>query len=551
MTEGRRRGRRPPSIRVRHVTGKGGKNATVVARPTLALADRPLKTGERVMKGSTLKRCDCRDLATGRQYLVSAPKDGKPDRRCPQRRRKGHGSWVARYDAPRGADQKRHQVTLPGRFATQAEAEVALAEALTGSHQGVPIADRQATVGEYITSWLAGRTAIRASTAASYERHLDIYVKPGIGHIRLGDLRSTDLEQLYAAMRQIGPTLPAKPTPMLQRIVEARHDRVRSRRRPSEATIRRVHATISAALGRAVKSQRLARNVATFVEFGDVSAPKAVVWTEAAIREWKRTGKRHKVAVWTPELTGAFLDFAANDDLAVLWRLIALRGLRRGEALGLGWPDVDLDRGTITVRRALVTINHKVSWTEPKTKHGARVVHLDQSTVAALRAHRAGQVHRVLRSGNDLVFADVEGQPLNPDGVSQRFERLVARYGLPPVRLHDLRHGAATIGLSAGISMKTISELLGHSTVSFTADRYTSVTDEVGFAAAESLAAIVPRAVPDAAGSAAVCPPGARLGTNRTPEQTAARASAQVRGGGVAGARTQDRRIMRSFQAIF
>jgi len=70
----------------------------------------------------------------------------------------------------------------------------------------------------------------------------------------------------------------------------------------------------------------------------------------------------------------------------------------------------------------------------------------------------------VLSSSNDLVFATVDGQPLNPDGVSQRFERLVARSGLPPVRLHDLRHGAAAIGLSAGVSMKAISEQLGHAT---------------------------------------------------------------------------------------
>lgn len=70
----------------------------------------------------------------------------------------------------------------------------------------------------------------------------------------------------------------------------------------------------------------------------------------------------------------------------------------------------------------------------------------------------------MLSSSNDLVFATVDGQPLNPDGVSQRFERLVARSGLPPVRLHDLRHGAATIGLSAGVSMKAISEQLGHAT---------------------------------------------------------------------------------------
>jgi len=115
---------------------------------------------------------------------------------------------------------------------------------------------------------------------------------------------------------------------------------------------------------------------------------------------------------------------------------------------------------------------------------------------------------------------------------------------LPPVRLHDLRHGAATIGLSAGVSMKAISEQLGHATLAFTADRYTSVTDEVGLAAAESVAAIVPRAVPAAAGSAPVCPPRARLGTNRATERIAARASTQVKGSGAAGARTQDRRIM-------
>src|SRR5450432_2981200 len=495
------------------------------------------------MKGSTFKRCDCRDPATGRQYVVSAPKAGEPDRRCPRRRTKGHGSWVARFDAPRGSDGKRRQVTLPERFATQADAEVALAEALTGTHQGVPIADRQITVGDYLTGWLSGRTAIRPSTAASYERHLDIYVKPGIGHIRLGDLRSTDLEQLYTAMRQIGPELPAKPSEMLRRITAARHDPAHTRRRPSEATIRRTHAVISVALARAVRQQMLARNVASFIEFGDVSAPKPVVWTDAAIREWKRTGTRHKVAVWTPELAGAFLDFVAHDDLAVCWRLITLRGLRRGEALGLTWPDVDFERSSITIRRALTAINHKVTWTSPKTKHGARLVHLDRGTVDALRDHRAAQVHRVLRASNDLVFATVEGLPLNPDGVSQRFERLVARSGLPPVRLHDLRHGAATIGLSAGVSMKTMSEQLGHATYAFTADRYTSVTDEVARAAAESVAAIIPRAAPATSSSPAVCPPRARIRTNRAVERRAAKVSSQIRGGAACQSRTDDLRI--------
>jgi hypothetical protein len=198
----------------------------------------------------------------------------------------------------------------------------------------------------------------------------------------------------------------------------------------------------------------------------------------------------------------------------------------------------------------LTAINHQVTWTSPKTKHGARLVHLDRGTVEALREHRAARAHGVLGAANDLVFATIDGLPLNPDGVGQRFERLVVRSGLPPVRLHDLLHGAATIGLSAGVSMKAIGEQLRHATLAFTADRYTSVTDEVGLVAAEGVAAIVPRAVPAAASSAPMCPPGARLGTNRAAERTAARAPVQVYASGAAGARTQDRRIMRSLKAL-
>ena len=109
-----------------------------------------------------------------------------------------------------------------------------------------------------------------------------------------------------------------------------------------------------------------------------------------------------------------------------------------------------------------------------------------------LRAHRAAQVHCALRQTN-FVFATVTGEQLNPDGVSQRFERLIARSGLPPVRLHDLRHVAATLGLSAGVAMKTVSEQLGHSSIKITSDIYSSVTAEVAHDAAERTAAIVPR----------------------------------------------------------
>ena len=169
--------------------------------------------------------------------MLSVPKGGEPDRRCPRRRTKDHGTSVARYDAPRGSDGKRRQVTLPERSSTEAEA--ALAKALTGSHQGVPIADRQIAIADYFTSWLASRTAIRPSAAASYAAIVDIYVKPGIGHIQLGDLRSTDIEQLFAVIRQLAPRLPERPSPMLQRITAARRDRPDGRRTRCRVRIER------------------------------------------------------------------------------------------------------------------------------------------------------------------------------------------------------------------------------------------------------------------------------------------------------------------------
>jgi integrase len=437
---------------------------------------------ERPMKGSTFKRCGCRD-ESGKQLGV----------RCPKLNGRGHGSWWARFDAPPAADQKRTQLRI-GPYPTKAEAEAALAESVDRTNKGAPLGDRTITFGAYLRQWLSGRVALRPSTASNYTRHIDIYLEPGLGHVRLIDLRAFDFEELYRAMRQIGPTLPARPSQTLLRITAARKDPAGCRRKPSEATIRRVHATALVALGEAMRREMIARNPGQYVEFGNTDSPRAVVWTPERVAEWKRTGKRHPVAVWTAAQYGQFLDFAAADDLYAMWHLIGMRGLRRGEAVGLSWEDVDLDRGVIAIRRTLTNVNHRPVWGAPKSKYGDRLVSLDSGTVEVLRTHRAAQVHRALRQTN-LVFASATGEQLNPDGVSQRFERLIARSGLPPVRLHDLRHVAATLGLSAGVAMKTVSEQLGHSSIKITSDIYSSVTAEVAHDAAERTAAIVPRKI--------------------------------------------------------
>jgi Phage integrase family len=91
------------------------------------------------------------------------------------------------------------------------------------------------------------------------------------------------------------------------------------------------------------------------------------------------------------------------------------------------------------------------------------------------------------------VFTREDGSALHPEYVSRHFERLARNAGLPPVRLHDLRHGAATLALAGGADLKTVSEMLGHSTFSITADTYASVLPKVARSAAEAAARLVPR----------------------------------------------------------
>ncbi len=126
----------------------------------------------------------------------------------------------------------------------------------------------------------------------------------------------------------------------------------------------------------------------------------------------------------------------------------------------------------------------------PKSAAARRTLALDAATVAVLRAYRAT---RPPMRDESLFFVAPDGQAWHPDTVSRRFRRLLATTTLPPVRLHDLRHGTATLSLGAGVDIKVVQATLGHSTVALTADTYPSVLPDVDRAAAEAVAALMPR----------------------------------------------------------
>jgi len=225
-------------------------------------------------------------------------------------------------------------------------------------------------------------------------------------------------------------------------------------------------------------------NPALFVELPSAKAPKARVWTDERVARWKATKEiPSPVMVWTPAHTGEFLDHAsdADDRLYALYHLIAFRGLRRGEACGLHWDDLDLDAKTLTVRWQIVQHGWATAMDTPKTDGSDATIALDTETIAALRAHRSRQRRERLAAGpawqhTGLVFTMVIGGPLHPADVTDRFHFLVAQAGLPPIRLHDLRHGAATLALAAGTDLKVVQEMLGHADLG-TTELYTHVSD--------------------------------------------------------------------------
>jgi integrase len=195
---------------------------------------------------------------------------------------------------------------------------------------------------------------------------------------------------------------------------------------------------------------------------------------------------------------------AEQSRLHPAWTLLAMTGMRRGEALALRWRNVDLDAATLSVRRSAGVVRVKgegASIAEGGTKSGKpRVIDLDASTVAILRAHRKASGGMALQLARDdaLVFADQEGRHLHPERFTRSFQDDVARCrkaigedALPVIRLHDLRHTHATLLLAKGVPVKVVSERLGHASPTITFQVYAHVLPASQRDAAELFASLV------------------------------------------------------------
>ena len=208
--------------------------------------------------------------------------------------------------------------------------------------------------------------------------------------------------------------------------------------------------------------------------------------------------ERREMHVLSGAQVNALLDATRDDPHGPLWTVLLTTGLRPSEALALKWADLDLGRGDLRVVRKLRRPANGSTWVleDCKTAKGRRVVPLIPLAVDALTRHRDRQQVERLIAGEGyreagFVFADPRGNPLRADGLYKyHWQPMLKRLNLPPVRLYDARHSAATMLLESGVPMKVVQEVLGHSSMAVTADVYSHVTPAFKRQAADALAGL-------------------------------------------------------------
>ncbi|PYS81721.1 MAG: site-specific integrase [Acidobacteria bacterium] len=319
---------------------------------------------------------------------------------------------------------------------TRKEAEKYLNVALRDKDLGIFVEPVSITLKDYLKKWLeaAARPRVSRRTADGYAALLDRYITEPLGKLRLDRLQPLDVQKVYGEMQARGL---------------------------SARVVRHTHSALHNALKQAVKWNMIARNPSDFVELPKVPHKERLVLS--------------------PDDALEFLNAADVMPQGLIFEFALLSGMRPEEYLALQWSDVDFERRTATVRRALV--RHKKSWSfeEPKTARSRRTVSLPVPLLKKLAAHKRQQAEVRLKLGaawhaHDLVFCGEAGTPHSIPNLTYRYFRpILTKAKLLRIRLYDLRHSCATLLLIAEENPKVVSERLGHSTIVLTLDTYSHV----------------------------------------------------------------------------
>jgi len=392
-------------------------------------------------RGRVYRRCGCRD--THRRQLGA---------HCPRLLTDTHhGTWTFAVDIP--TPHHRRTTVRRGGFTSPEAAQAALRTFLEGEAGGFN-ADPNQTVADYLHTWLTAKALVlKPTTMARYRDYVHNDLVPAFGSLRLDDLRHRHISAFVTGQLAAGR---------------------------GRTTLYRCLATLSSALGDAVRQHRLAHNPASPQALRRPPAPERRIWTA------------HEAA--------RFLQYCheADPDMADLFEFLIGTGLRKGEALGLHWDDVHLTERVLYVRCTLSALdNNRLVITAPKTRSSKNWVAISPRVAATLQ-HRARSTARAHSNPSapftGLVFCRPDGRPLRPGAVLDRLRHLSEEAGVPRVTVHDLRHLAATLTITAGVPLTVVSKTLRHSTLSTTANVYSHLTQQAAREAVDTIEHTLTRA---------------------------------------------------------
>ena len=327
-----------------------------------------------------------------------------------------------------------------------------LREAQRQAHAGQLVLGRDQSVALYLERWLtdAVRHSVRPKTYEDY----DLCVRRLLPYIGRGRIRALTPEQIQHGLGAL-----------LERGLAPR-------------TVRQVHMVLRRALKQAVLWRLLASNPSDAVK-----PPRA---------------DRKELRILNEEEIRRLIAVTKGTRQHTLWVLLATTGCRLGEGLGLRWSDIDFQNSTASIRRSLQRQRGVgLTFVEPKSARSRRTVPLPKETLAVLAEHRRDRDRDRIEAGDlwqetGLVFTTPTGGPRNPRNLTGPFHVALKRANLPRVRIHDLRHSAATHLLTKGVHPKVVQDLLGHSTIAITLDTYSHVMPALAKEASSHLSSLLP-----------------------------------------------------------
>jgi|SRR5579872_553801 len=348
------------------------------------------------------------------------------------------GWWLVVDDNGGQSKRKRRWINLnpvgqPQKVRTKKEADIEAGRIMQELREGT-YCQCSSTVADLLDRWIEDhKWKVHTRSLDRYRTIATKHLKPALGQIMLRDLRSRHVRGFYAQARDAGV---------------------------SSGVVRYCHITLHAALKYAMQNDMLKHNVADSVE--KPKQPKA------------------EIRALTNDELARVLKAAEGSDYRVPIYLAASCGLRRGEALGLKWSNVDFENARLVIRDSLDKTKGQLTFKEPKTNSSRRAVSIPATTMALLKAHRATQAKQRLAKGpayrdNDLVVAEADGSPMDPDVLTKGFTKLARSLNIAGVHFHCLRHTAATTMLASGVHPKVVQECLGHSSIAITLDIYSHV----------------------------------------------------------------------------